>query len=95
MKKAIISRYGAFGDVLHSAHLPELIKKHYDVEYLSYETNYQGMQILQGNPFIDKLIPIDPMQFTAYALEQHWNYSCSTKEVSKSNRFVHCRASNS
>ena len=74
MKTAIISRYGAYGDVLHSAHLPELIKKHFGVDRVTYETNYQGIQILQNNPFIDELVYVDAMKFTSNSLEQHWNY---------------------
>jgi len=74
MKTALISRYGAYGDHLHAAHLPRLIKEHYGVEHLSFETNYQGIQILQNNPFIDDLIYIDPLSFTSLNLEQHWNY---------------------
>lgn len=64
MKRAFISRLGGCGDVLHSSHLPKLIKEHYGVDYIEFETNYWGMTILDGNPYIDKLSFIDVTKMT-------------------------------
>jgi ADP-heptose:LPS heptosyltransferase len=55
MKTCFISRLGGAGDVLHAAHLPKLIKEHYGVDHITFETNYHGMHILTGNPYIDEL----------------------------------------
>lgn len=49
---------------MHCAHIPELIKKHYGVDKLVFETNYHGMHILQGNPFIDELQMVDVSKMT-------------------------------
>jgi ADP-heptose:LPS heptosyltransferase len=64
LKSCFISRLGGAGDVLHAAHLPELIKKHYGIDRIVFETNYHGMHILQGNPFIDELQMIDVTKMT-------------------------------
>lgn len=45
--------------MLHSAHLPRLIKEHFGVDHIKFETNYHGMHVLEGNPFIDKLEMVD------------------------------------
>lgn len=74
MKTCFISRFGGFGDVLHAAHLPELIKKHYKVDHITFETNYNGYQILQGNPFIDELIHVDITKVTDNRLKKNWDY---------------------
>jgi len=59
MKKALISRYGAYGDIIHCSHLPHMLKlKGYDV--VDFETNWKGLQILTNNPFIDNLIFFEP-----------------------------------
>jgi len=61
MKTCLITRLGAFGDMMHCAHLPELIKKHYGVDKLDFETSIRGADILLNNPFIDnvKIIDVD------------------------------------
>lgn len=64
MKTCFVSRLGGAGDVMHAAHLPELIKKHYGVTRLVWETNYHGMHILTGNPFIDELQMVDQNSMT-------------------------------
>jgi len=64
MKTCFVSRLGGAGDVMHAAHLPELIKKYYGVTYLTWETNYCGMHILKGNPFIDDLQMVDVSKMT-------------------------------
>lgn len=64
MKTCFISRLGGAGDILHAAHLPKLIKEHYGVDYIAWETNYHGMHILTGNPYIDDLQFIDVTKMT-------------------------------
>lgn len=64
MKTCFVSRLGGAGDVMHAAHLPELIKKHYGITHLTWETNYWGMHILKGNPFIDDLQMVDVNRMT-------------------------------
>ena len=64
MKTCFISRLGGAGDILHSAHLPKLIKEYYKVDRIDFETNYHGMHILTGNPYIDNLIFIDVNKMT-------------------------------
>lgn len=59
MKTCFVSRLGGTGDVMHAAHLPELIKEHYGIEHITWETNYWGMHILVGNPHIDSLLMVD------------------------------------
>lgn len=54
MKKALISRYCAYGDAIHCSHLPHLLKlKGYDV--VDVEANIKLANILYENPFIDNL----------------------------------------
>jgi len=78
MKTCFISRFGGYGDLMHCAHLPELIKKHYGVTQLDFETNYQGYQIMQGNPFIDNLIYVPADKLTDNRLRKNWDY-CEEK----------------
>lgn len=74
MKRCFISRFGGAGDVLHASHLPELIKKHYGVDHITFETNYSGMHILTNNPFIDELLYVDTSRITDNRLEKNWEY---------------------
>ena len=71
MKTCFVSRLGGCGDIMHAAHLPELIKKHYDVTHLIWETNYHGMHILSGNPFINDLQMVDVMKMTYNRMFKH------------------------
>ena len=61
MKTCKISRIAAYGDVVHCAHIPKLVKEHYGIDYLEFETSNRGVDILLNNPFIDKLVAA-PMQ---------------------------------
>lgn len=58
MKKLLIIRYGAFGDIIHCSHLPRIFKK--EGWHVSFETNYKGYQLLYANPNIDNLLFFDP-----------------------------------
>ena len=77
MKKALISRFGAYGDIIHCSHLPRLLKDEgYDV--VDFETNTKGMRLLDCNPFIDKLFFFEPAKnMEIYSdntmLERHWS----------------------
>jgi hypothetical protein len=71
VKTAKISRIAAYGDVMHCAHVPELIKKHYGVDYIEFETSERGMDILYRNPFIDKLVMV-PMLIEVDYLQNRW-----------------------
>ena len=54
MKKVLIIRYCAYGDAIHFSFLPRLLKgQGFDVVDL--ETNFKGFQLLESNPFIDKI----------------------------------------
>lgn len=74
MKTAFISRFGGYGDIIHASHLPRLIKEYYGVTHLTFETGTQGYQILQNNPYIDKLIHIDVSKMTDNRLNSNWKH---------------------
>lgn len=60
--------------MLHAAHLPKLIKEHYGVDHITFETNYHGMHILLGNPFIDDLqfIDVNKMTYNRMSKNLEW-----------------------
>jgi ADP-heptose:LPS heptosyltransferase len=64
MKKALVSRYAAYGDIIHCSHIPRLLKDQ-GYDYVAFETNTKGMQLLACNPFIDKLIFFEPARCLA------------------------------
>lgn len=74
MKKALISRYGAYGDIIHMSHLPRLLKDQ-GFDIVDVETNQKGYQLLYGNPFIDTLTGINPeviFKEREWLLTKHW-----------------------
>lgn len=73
--KIIVSRYGAFGDMIHCTHLPRLIKEYYNPDILDFETNHKGYQILLENPYIDNLIHVDPAELKLRMghVYKHWD----------------------
>lgn len=75
MKTCFISRLGGAGDVLHAAHLPRLIKQHYKVDHITFETNYNGMHILTGNPYIDELHMIDVNKMTYNRMSKNLDWA--------------------
>lgn len=81
MKTCFISRFGGYGDILHASHLPELIKDYYKVDHITFETNYQGYQILQGNPFIDNLIYVPADKLTDNRLRKNWDWCEETYDL--------------
>jgi len=74
LKTCLIARYGAYGDMMHCSHLPKLIKEHFKVDHVTFETSDRGIDILLGNPFIDKLYHIDTNKVTNGELISRWNY---------------------
>lgn len=82
MKTCFISRFGGYGDILHASHLPKLIKEHYEVDVIDFETNYQGYQILQSNPHIDNLIYVPADKLTDNRLRKNWDYCEETYDLS-------------
>ncbi len=81
MKTCFISRFGGLGDLLHCAHLPELIKKEFGVTNLTIETNYNGMVVFDGNPYVDKLVEIDIEKATDNRLKKNWAYMAETHDL--------------
>lgn len=75
MKTCFVSRLGGSGDIMHAAHLPELIKLHYGVTHLTWETNIHGMHILYGNPFIDELQFVDVNKMTVNRMTKHLQWA--------------------
>jgi len=81
MKTCFISRLGGAGDVLHAAHLPKLIKEHYGVDKIDFETNYHGMHILTGNPYIDNLIFLDINKITYNRMVKNLEWARQTYDL--------------
>jgi ADP-heptose:LPS heptosyltransferase len=57
------------------AHLPQLIKEYFKVDRIDFETNYQGYQILQNNPFIDNLTYVDTKKLTQNRMTKNWEHA--------------------
>lgn len=81
MKTCFISRLGGAGDVLHAAHLPRLIKEHYGVDHITWETNYHGMHILTGNPHIDDLQFVDVHKMTFNRMVKNLQHARETHDM--------------
>jgi len=81
VKTCYISRFGAYGDLMHASHLPRLIKEHYKVDKIDFETSYQGYQILQNNPYIDDLIYTDVSKLTQNRMQKNWEHCKETYDL--------------
>ncbi len=66
---------------MHCSHLPELIKKHYKVTHLVWETNYYGMHVLAGNPFIDELQMVDVSKMTFNRMSKNLEHARETYDL--------------
>lgn len=60
MRKVYITRYGAVGDFIHCSHLPRLLKEKAGFDYVAFEYNFKGKEVLMTNPYIDEHIHFDP-----------------------------------
>lgn len=80
-KTCFVSRLGGAGDVLHASHLPKLIKEFYGVTHLVWETNYHGMHILTGNPYIDELQYVDVNKMTYNRMSKHLQWARETYDM--------------
>lgn len=95
MKKAYITRYGAFGDHIHCTHIPEMLKKKLGYDYVAFEYNAKGYQIHKYNPFIDEHIRFEPMlnpinTYPDSFIHKRW------KNIKKNGRFdIHINLQNS
>lgn len=75
MKKCLVVRYGAFGDIIHLTHLPRLLKKRAGFDIVDVETNAKGLQILAENPYIDTLTTFEPSLYPDLpygSLQRRW-----------------------
>jgi len=70
MKKALISRYGAYGDIIHMSHLPRLLAE--DGYVVDVETNYKGLQLLTNNPYINNIIFFEPQNHLSLYQNPFW-----------------------
>ena len=60
MKRALISRFGAYGDQIHCSHIPRLLKEREGYDYVAFQYNDKGYAIHKENPFIDEHIHFEP-----------------------------------
>lgn len=73
-KRALIVRYGAYGDIVHCSHLPRLLKDQ-GFTTVDFETNIKGYQLLGDNPFIDNLscfADCDQINLPEWWVEKRW-----------------------
>jgi len=71
-KSVLISRYGAYGDILHMSHLPRMLKEECGFDYVAVDTNFKGYQILSLNPFIDKFYSFNKPTVEAGFINKRW-----------------------
>ena len=70
MKKALISRYGGYGDAIFCTPIPRLLKDQgFDV--VDFEANHKTFQVLGNNPFIDNLIYFEPALVPQWTVEDY------------------------
>jgi len=72
---------GALGDCLHASHLPKLIKEHYKVDRIDFDTSIRGKDILLNNPYIDNLKVIDTEYLPTEQLVSRWQYQEDTYDL--------------
>ena len=81
MKTCFISRLGGAGDIMHASHLPKLIKEYYEVDHITWETNYHGFHILTNNPFIDNLQFVDVHKMTTNRMFKNLQYAYEIYDI--------------
>lgn len=58
-RSVLISRHGAYGDIIHCSHLPRLLKDNGFTD-VGFSTGWKGKQLLEYNPFIDRIHMFEP-----------------------------------
>lgn len=66
---------------MHAAHLPKLIKEYYNVDHITWETNFHGMHILTGNPYIDELQFVDVNKMTTNRMVKNLQNAIETYDM--------------
>lgn len=64
MKRAYVTRFGAYGDHIHCSHVPRLLKQVKKFDYIAFEYNPKGYPIHLNNPWIDEHIHYNPLHPT-------------------------------
>jgi len=67
--------------MMHCSHLPKLIKEHFKVDHLTFETSDRGLDILYGNPYVDKMYKLDTDNMTHYELMSRWEYHTDSYDL--------------
>lgn len=84
----IFAQHSSAGDVLMTTKCFKGIKEIYDGKPIVYMTQQQYMDIIEGNPYIDKVVPWDETEFNKYAyrlnphndriIPGHWGRNCNS-----------------
>ena len=87
LDKVLFAQHSAAGDVFMTTRCFEGLKKRYDLP-LIYMTSSQYTDIIEGNPYIDEVIPWDESEFSKYRvvvnphgdriLPGHWGRNCNS-----------------
>lgn len=59
MKQILVIKFGAIGDVLRTTSILKPLKNKYKACFITWVTRKESFDLLQNNPFIDKLIDIN------------------------------------
>ena len=62
MRKVLLSRFGAFGDLIHCTHIPRLLKME-GFDYVAFQYNHKGIDVFANNPYIDEHIHFNPYEY--------------------------------
>jgi ADP-heptose:LPS heptosyltransferase len=71
VKRAIIIRYGGFGDVVQAASILPHLKS--DGWHITWDTSEQGFEILKSDPFVDQLLLTPFQSVSDQQLGQYWD----------------------
>lgn len=88
MPAVLFAQHSAAGDVYMTTRCFKGIKERFPGKHLTYMTSPQYMGIVEGNPYIDEVIPWDEKQFNKYEiilnphadriLPGHWGRNCNS-----------------
>jgi heptosyltransferase I len=56
--RTLVVRLGAMGDIIHTLPAVASVKQSFPRSYLAWAVEERWMPLLQGNPFVDELIPV-------------------------------------